>query len=156
MRELTLTELIRSVFVLSVSGSLDVRIRKLTHDSRNAEPGSLFFALPGAKTDGNHFVNEAIQKGAYAVISEQPKPSGIKVSWIEVKNIMEAMGQIANSFFRSPSSNMTLFGVTGTNGKTTVTYFLESILNSCGARESSLLITATRFSFWDFSKSSKR
>ena len=134
MRDFSLTELIRSVFIRSLSGSLDVRIRKLTHDSRLAEPGSLFFALPGATTDGNLFIHKAIQKGARAILSEKPKPADVNVSWIEVKNATEAMGQIANTFFKFPSSTITLLGVTGTNGKTTTAFMITSILNQTGQK----------------------
>jgi len=120
--------------VLEISGHPEVRITSLVHDSRRAMPGSLFFALPGSKTDGSLFIREALQKGAAGIVSEKPRPQDITKAWARVSSVPEAMGKIANLFFGDPSSSMCILGATGTNGKTTITYFLESILNSCGAR----------------------
>ncbi len=109
-------------------------ITSLTHDSRKVRTGSLFFALPGSQTDGFLYARQAVEKGAVAVISEKPQPSDIKTNWIQTPNAVKAMGIASNIFFKDPSSAMRIIGVTGTNGKTTVTYFLESILKEAKKR----------------------
>ncbi len=103
-------------------------ITSLTHDSRKVKPGSLFFALSGSQTDGFLYARQAVRKGAVAVLSEKPQPADLKTNWIQTRNAVQAMGIVSNIFFKDPSSAMRIIGVTGTNGKTTVTYFLESIL----------------------------
>lgn len=130
-----LKELLRAVAPLSVSGSSEQPIRGLSHDSRRVRPGDLFFALPGAKTDGNRFVKKAQELGAVAVVSElraPPAPLTFPGAWIQVQNAVAAMGRMADRFFEHPSGALTVVGVTGTNGKTTTTYFLESIFAACG------------------------
>ncbi|MBI4385903.1 MAG: UDP-N-acetylmuramoyl-L-alanyl-D-glutamate--2,6-diaminopimelate ligase [Elusimicrobia bacterium] len=130
--------------VRRASGSLTGEILSLCYDSRRAAPGCLFFALPGARTDGNRFAREAIEKGAAAVMSELPQPPAPLIAarrgpgasgviWIEVENVLEAMSRAAALFYERPSRRLTLLGVTGTNGKTTTTYLLESILARSGA-----------------------
>ncbi len=125
---ISLGTLLKSVPVIGEIENPNIRIQGLTHDSRKAVQGSLFFALPGSRTDGFLHAREAVKKGAVAVLSEKPKPSSIKTSWIQTSDPVSAMGMIANVFFKNPSADMKIIGVTGTNGKTTVTYFLESIL----------------------------
>jgi UDP-N-acetylmuramoyl-L-alanyl-D-glutamate--2,6-diaminopimelate ligase len=107
----------------------------LQHDSRRVASGDLFFALPGSHSDGNKFITEALTRGAIAIVSEQPAPtSTIPVTWIQVDDIAAALGLFADNFFGHPSHAMTVIGVTGTNGKTTTTYLLESIIKSAGGK----------------------
>lgn len=132
---MTLAELVEAISQKKIVGSIEARIAGLRHDSRDVEPGDVFFALAGAKTDGNRHVREALSKGAIAIVSEMAAPAPPMLStgtWIEVPDIAEAMGACADKFFQSPSKSMTVIGVTGTNGKTTTTYFLESIVNAAG------------------------
>lgn len=117
------------------SAALD--ILGMSQDSRQIKPGFLFFALQGSKTDGNRHIKEAIERGAVAVVSElktPPAPVSLSAVWIEVSDIVSAMGAMADLFYGHPSGGLTVFGVTGTNGKTTTTYFLESIIAACGGR----------------------
>ncbi|MBI5629573.1 MAG: UDP-N-acetylmuramoyl-L-alanyl-D-glutamate--2,6-diaminopimelate ligase [Elusimicrobia bacterium] len=130
-----LKELLRGAEVLALSGREDAAISGLRHDSRQVQRGELFFALPGVKTDGNRHLKEAIERGAAAIVSElaaPPAPLQIPAAWIQVRDIAAAMGKISDLFFGHPSGAMSVFGVTGTNGKTTTTYFLESIVRACG------------------------
>jgi UDP-N-acetylmuramoyl-L-alanyl-D-glutamate--2,6-diaminopimelate ligase len=130
-----LAELLRRAPPLRVAGGTDIEIASLSHDSRDVAPGGLFFALPGSKTDGNRHVKAACQAGAAAIVSElepPPAPVSLGAVWVQVSDVALAMGRIANVFFEEPSSSLTVFGVTGTNGKTTTTYFLESIISACG------------------------
>ncbi len=131
----SLAELLRWVSPIEVRGPKDVQITGLTHDSRTVKPGDLFFALPGSKTDGNRHVRKACELGAVAVVSElapPPAPLSFAGTWIKVSSAVSAMGAMADQFFEHPSGAMTVIGVTGTNGKTTTTYFLESIIKACG------------------------
>ncbi|HXT00784.1 MAG TPA: UDP-N-acetylmuramoyl-L-alanyl-D-glutamate--2,6-diaminopimelate ligase [Elusimicrobiota bacterium] len=128
-----LAELLRASAPKRTAGHVDVPVEGLRHDSREVEPGDLFFALPGSKTDGNRHAREALAKGAVAVVSElepPPPPATLPGAWIQVADAAEAMGKYADAFFRHPSGSMIVVGVTGTNGKTTTTYLLESIVNA--------------------------
>ena len=132
-----LTELLRGARPGRCAGPLDVEVLGLRHDSRAVEPGDLFFALPGARSDGNRHAREAVAAGAVAVVSElapPPAPVSLPASWVQVPDVAAAMGRMADDFFKHPSGALTVAGVTGTNGKTTTTYFLESIAAAAGGR----------------------
>jgi len=113
-------------------GDVDQPISGLVYDSRQVKEGQVFFAIPGAKTDGHEFIDEALERGAAGVVVARKAawPSGI--TWIRVKNVRRAMGLWGALFFGHPSSRVMLVGVTGTNGKTTVTYLVESMLAAAG------------------------
>ncbi|MDD5629907.1 MAG: UDP-N-acetylmuramoyl-L-alanyl-D-glutamate--2,6-diaminopimelate ligase [Elusimicrobia bacterium] len=132
-----LSDLLRHADALHVAGQTDLEVRDLRHDSRAVEPGDLFFALPGSKTDGNRHAREAVAAGAVAVVSElapPPAPVSLPAAWIQVADAALAMGRMADDFFSHPSGALRVVGVTGTNGKTTTTYFLESIARAAGGR----------------------
>ncbi|MCM2305518.1 MAG: UDP-N-acetylmuramoyl-L-alanyl-D-glutamate--2,6-diaminopimelate ligase, partial [Elusimicrobia bacterium] len=134
---MTLAELLRAAATRRVAGSVDIPISGLRHDSREVVPGDLFFAMPGAKTDGNRHARQALDNGAVAVVSElepPPPPAVMKGTWIQVEDIALAMAGISDEFYGHPSGAMTMVGVTGTNGKTTTTYLLESIVKAAGGR----------------------
>jgi UDP-N-acetylmuramyl-tripeptide synthetase len=138
-----LGEILSGVKTASVSGGKDVDIASLSFDSRKVVPGGLFFTLPGSKTDGNRFVRQAVEKGAAAVVSElkiPPAPMSLvrpgsgetPVTWVQAENVFAAMGRAASNFYSDPSSKLCVVGITGTNGKTTTSYFLESIFARAG------------------------
>lgn len=132
---MTLAELLRAAAPRRTSGRTDIPISGLRHDSRSVEAGDLFFAMPGSKTDGNRHAREALSKGAVAVISElepPPPPATVPGTWVQVADAADAMAKISDTFFGHPSGAMTVVGVTGTNGKTTTTYLLESIVGAAG------------------------
>lgn len=134
---MTLAELLRAAAARRVAGSMEVNISGLRHDSREILAGDLFFAMPGAKTDGNRHAKQALDNGAVAIVSElepPPPPAVMKGTWVQVKNIAEAMAGMSDAFYGHPSGAMTMVGVTGTNGKTTTTYLLESIVKAAGGR----------------------
>ncbi len=134
---MTLAELLRAATVRRVAGSVDVNISGLRHDSREVLAGDLFFAMPGAKTDGNRHARQAFDNGAVAVVSElepPPPPAVMKGTWVQVADIAEAMAGVSDAFYGHPSGALTVVGVTGTNGKTTTTYLLESIVRAAGGR----------------------
>lgn len=115
-----------------ITGGIDFEVESLAHDSRSVERGAVFFALPGRKTTGSHFVEEALDRGARAVVGtpDVQVPEGVTVVRSElVRRLMAAM---ACRFYGHPSGELTLIGVTGTSGKTTTTYLFEAIAKFLG------------------------
>jgi UDP-N-acetylmuramoyl-L-alanyl-D-glutamate--2,6-diaminopimelate ligase len=111
----------------------DPEISSVINDSRLAGPGALFFALPGAKTDGALFARQALEKGAAAVISAAPLPPETVEGFpgaalLDAADINRALSLAATNFHGRPSSKLKVYGITGTKGKTTTAYLLESIL----------------------------
>lgn len=131
---MTLRELLRDVPVTLVSGPGDPEILGLAYASQAVRPGYLFAALKGEKADGLDFIAEAERLGAAAVLSEWPKPTASGLSWVQVPDGREALALAAANFFGHPSLRLKTVGVTGTKGKTTVTYLLESIVRASGGR----------------------
>ncbi len=135
---MTLGELLNGVEVVQLTpASHDLnghKISSLAYDSRRASPDCAFFALPGVKTDGNLFVSQAVSSGATAVVSEQPRPVDVaeSVTWIEVRAARKALALAAGNFYGRPSQVLDLVGVTGTNGKTTTAFLIDSILTAAG------------------------
>ena len=113
--------------IRSTSGDPD--IASIACDSRKVSAGTLFFAIQGLVADGHKFIPDAISSGAVAVISENPIPEGTQVPWIQVKSIRKVMASCSDCLLGHPSRKVTLTGVTGTNGKTTVAHIIHSILS---------------------------
>ena len=103
-------------------------------DSRRVTRGAIFFALRGVNADGARFAPQAIANGAVAVVAETPAPAGVAVPWLQVANARAAMAEAASLFYRNPSHELALVGITGTNGKTTTSYVLASIFEAAGVR----------------------
>ncbi|MCG3203527.1 MAG: UDP-N-acetylmuramoyl-L-alanyl-D-glutamate--2,6-diaminopimelate ligase [Elusimicrobia bacterium] len=108
----------------------DVEVSGLAYDSRLVKNGHLFFAIQGANSDGHNFMNEVSNQGACAAVVERQTPCRLPV--IQVESVLVALSKIANQFFEQPSMKIPVIGITGTNGKTTVTYLIEEILKSMG------------------------
>jgi len=113
-----------------------LEIRTVACDSRKVEPGSLFFALHGAKANGNTFIQDAIKRGAIAIASEERAPSTIPadVAWIQVREARKALAITAANFLGHPANALQLVAVTGTNGKTTTTSVVDAIVKASGAK----------------------
>ena len=127
-----LSRLTRGVALADQCGQ-DVEITSLTCDTRTLRPGGLFAAFRGAETDGNRFIRQALDQGAAAVLCEAPPPE--PGPWLVSPEPRRAFGQLAANWFGRPGDRMTLIGVTGTNGKTTTTYLLKSVLEEvCRAK----------------------
>jgi len=122
--------------IVRADASADPVIRGIGYDSRRIAPGDLFVALPGAVSDGHDYVGRALALGAVAVLVERaPDPAVLgDATAIVVPDSRRAMAPLAVRFFGEPSGELTMVGVTGTNGKTSTTYLVESILAAAGMR----------------------
>jgi len=131
-----LAALLKDVEADLLPSAAEIEIRQVACDSRKVEAGTLFFALHGAKVDGNAFVRDAIAKGAVAIASEENPPSALPegVPWIRVREARKALAITAANFFGHPTEGLQLVAVTGTNGKTTTTSIIDSIIKVSGVK----------------------
>jgi UDP-N-acetylmuramoyl-L-alanyl-D-glutamate--2,6-diaminopimelate ligase len=104
----------------------------LEYDSRRVGKDFLFFAFAGSRVDGRRFAQDAVSRGALAVVSELPRPDGFSGSWIEVEHGRRALARAALNFFHRPDQRVQFTGITGTNGKTTTSYLIDAILREAG------------------------
>jgi UDP-N-acetylmuramoyl-L-alanyl-D-glutamate--2,6-diaminopimelate ligase len=108
------------------------QVKGVAYDSRKVGKGFLFFAFPGKHVDGGAFAQQAIERGALAVVGESPRPAEFAGPWIEVEHGRRALAVAARNFFGKPDQRIAITGITGTNGKTTTAYLLDSILTGAG------------------------
>ncbi|MEM7672452.1 MAG: UDP-N-acetylmuramoyl-L-alanyl-D-glutamate--2,6-diaminopimelate ligase [Verrucomicrobiota bacterium] len=125
----TLKRLVKATKTLHSKGRLEESVTNLATDSRRVVPGSLFFALPGLRVDGNTFVEEAIGRGAVGIVTEQLIKGVCPVPIIQVSSARRALAEIAAEFYGHPEESLKLSGVTGTNGKTTVSMLAQHLLS---------------------------
>ncbi len=113
----------------------DPEIAGLDYDSRRVAPGWCFVAMRGESTDGNRYIDAAIERGAVAVVSDNPsiEPKG-EIAWAQVPHGRRALARLSANFYKRPAEKVANSGVTGTNGKTTTTFLLESILQAAGRK----------------------
>src|SRR3954471_15936623 len=142
-----LKELVEAMPVSQVEGTLEKEITGITYDSRRVTPGMLFVAIPGQTTDGHEFINTAIERGASAVICERNGFTSSKATKIKVTDVRFALACAATSYYSNPSAKLKVIGVTGTNGKTTVTFLIKSILEAAGIKTG--LIGTVRYEIGD-------
>ena len=134
-----------------VSGQDTLEIGEVCDDSRRVRPGDLFVAIPGTKQDGRAFIDDALAKGAAAILTEDEgtlktgPPSA--ATWILVQSARQALGVVAANRFGAAGA-LTLTAVTGTNGKTTTTYLVESILAAAGRKPGVIGTVGYRFGGW--------
>ena len=112
----------------------DTTVTAVTYDSRQAGPGAVFVALRGVHADGASFAREALNRGAVAIVSEAGAPSDVTRPWIQVPDARLSLAALAATLFDNPSEQLTLVGITGTNGKTTTSYVLASIFEAAGVK----------------------
>ena len=128
-----LKDILYKTGIEDVIGSTNIAVEKITFDSREAEKFTLFIAVKGVNVDGHKFINQAIEQGAEAVVCEElPAEINPKVTYVKVQNSKRALGIIAANFYDNPSEKLTMVGVTGTNGKTTVATLLFNLYKHFG------------------------
>ena len=128
-----LCELLKDVSVKKIIGNEEVNISGITFDSREVRAGYLFICIPGFKADGHDFALEAIDKGAVALIAEH-EIEGIGATTVIVDDARKETSAVAAAFYDHPYKKLKIVGITGTNGKTTTTYLIKSILESYGKK----------------------
>lgn len=125
-----LKELLLALEEKKVYGETEIEILGVAVDSRKVKTGSIFIAIKGLKENGISYTEEAIAKGAVAIVSDHP--INVPVTNIVVPETRIAAAQLANAFYCRPSQELKLIGITGTNGKTTISYLAEAVLNQAG------------------------
>ncbi len=136
---MTFLQLLHGAEILLQSG--DPGVSGVEYDSRRVKPGDVFVAMRGESSDGNRFIDKAIATGAVAVVTdsatEKPREG---VAWAQVLNGRRALARLSANFYKRPAERLAITGITGTNGKSTTTFLLESILVAAG-RKSALIGT---------------
>ena len=142
-----ITTCLKGVQTLSIKGTAKTVVA-LHYDSRKVTPSSAFFALDGIHTDGKTFIEDAIKKGAIAIIYEGKLDQfRDDILYINVKNIKEAMAKIASYFYAEPSSSLCTIGVTGTEGKSSTTSFIFQLLKLC--KQKAGFVSTVSYSYGD-------
>lgn len=134
-----LKELLEGIPVLSATADMELEISDVSYDSRAVRPGGLFVAMTGFAADGHDFIEKAMEAGAAAVLC-QKAPEG-NVPYIQVADSRRALAAVGANFFGHPAEDMTMVGITGTNGKTSSTYLLKAILEQAAGAKAGLIGT---------------
>ena len=126
--------LLEAVSPVKVAGRLPESCAGLTHDSRRVTPGAVFFALPGQRTDGARHIADAVRHGASVVVAE-PEPADMTGSvYLQVRDARRALAHASAAFYGHPARTLKLLGITGTNGKTTVAFLTQYLLEAAGLK----------------------
>lgn len=134
-----LLNLLREVPVLETNVDPNLQITSIACDSRNVRTGCLFVAISGFSADGNRFISDAMKQGAAAVVTAH-RPQN-DVPYILVENDRRALALLSCSFYHHPARAMTMIGITGTNGKTSVSWLLKQVLEKCAGAKVGLIGT---------------
>lgn len=121
-----LQKLLEGIEVLQTNADLEMDITGVCYSSRTVTPGAMFVAIPGFATDGHRFIPDAVRRGATVVLCERELPEDCP--WVQVASSREALAKLGENWYNKPSKAMKVVGVTGTNGKTSTTYLLKSLL----------------------------
>lgn len=128
-----ITELVNRIPVLEIHGDNNREVTELVIDSRKVTENSLYIAMRGTVVDGHSFIASAIEKGAAAIVCEEfPETLVEHVTYVQVKDSSKALGHLASNFYGNPSQKLKLIGVTGTNGKTSVSTLLFDVFKNLG------------------------
>ncbi len=129
-----LADLLSELKQVDFRGDAEIEITGLAYDSRQVKDGYLFVALRGHSLDGHDYIEDAVERGAVALVTEAFNGTPEKIAAVRVPNSREALSKLAARFYDEPATGLSLVGITGTNGKTTTSYLLESILRAAGAK----------------------
>ena len=129
----------------TLEGDMELDIKGLAYDSRRVHPGELFVAIRGTSQNGHDYCREAIRNGAIALIMEEFKESCNRITRIRVPDSRTALSKLSAQFYNHPFERVEIIGITGTNGKTTTSYVLESILSAAGASPGVIGTISNRF-----------
>lgn len=136
-----LETLVKGLEIERINGSLDKDIVGICYNSRETKEKYLFVAIQGFKTDGHKYIEDAIKRGATSIIVEKDvEISDRNITIIKVKDSRASLSKVSSDFYDNPSKNMEMIGITGTNGKTTITYLVQSILE-CADRKTGIIGT---------------
>lgn len=124
-----LLKILQSVEVLSINGPIDILIEDISYYSRAIKEKSMFICIRGYNVDGHDYIDEAIKRGATAILIDKKVRYEKNVTYIKVKDTKEAMSIVAKNFFENPCEKINLIGITGTNGKTSTVSFIKQILS---------------------------
>jgi len=129
-----LADVLRGVSLIETVPSrlADAEVAGLEYDSRKVGKDFLFWAFAGARADGRVFASQAMERGALAMVSELDAPEGFSGPWLRVRHGRDALATAAKNFYRAPDERLGLTGVTGTNGKTTTSFLIDSVLRADG------------------------
>jgi UDP-N-acetylmuramoyl-L-alanyl-D-glutamate--2,6-diaminopimelate ligase len=130
METMRLESITRIIQPITVRGPLAFDIEGIAYDSRQVKPNYLFVALPGQQQDGAQYIDDALRRGAVAVVSEDDRWPNRSIAHVRVENARQALAEISCAFYDHPSQKMELVGITGTNGKTTTSFMVREILAS--------------------------
>ncbi|KGM96644.1 UDP-N-acetylmuramoyl-L-alanyl-D-glutamate--2,6-diaminopimelate ligase [Clostridium botulinum] len=123
-----LVQILKGLHHKNLNGTLDLDVNKVEYDSRKILNGDVFVAIEGFNVDGHKFIQKAIENGAKVIICSKDIEINKNCTYIKVENTRKALSIIASNFYENPSNEIKLIGITGTNGKTTSTYMIKSIL----------------------------
>ena len=130
---MNLTELLQRIPTLETHGEMNRKVSGIVFDSRKAVENSLYVALKGTVADGHSFIDSAVGKGAKVIVCEVlPENFNPEITYVKVKDSSKTLGQLASNFYGNPSEQLTLVGITGTNGKTSVSTLLFDVFTALG------------------------
>jgi len=138
-----LADIIKHLDSADIKGSIKISIRGIAYNSNSVEDNYIFVAIEGLKVDGHEYIKDAISKGANTIVISKDIEVTQEITVIKVKDTRAALSILSASFYGHPSKNLELIGVTGTNGKTTTTYFVKSVLDA-SKRNTSLIGTVEK------------
>ena len=128
-----LSDLLKNIVTISITGDAECDIKGINIDSRKVANGHLFIAMRGTQVDGHKFIPKAEEQGATAILCEQlPEEKKEGVTYVQVADTEDVVGQVATTFYGNPTSKLKLVGVTGTNGKTTIATLLYNMFRKMG------------------------